>query len=119
MAHALLSRKAKAPPEDAVALYEGLSGSTPLPLAIEPGACYLVVAAITNGHARGLGLRATLGAQESRDERTSDDDAGVVAFCAGDHDLARLEVDARGATIRWGLAVFRVIGRQWQGVRER
>ncbi|MGO9708838.1 MAG: hypothetical protein ACLQBL_08245 [Polyangiaceae bacterium] len=115
MAHALLARKADAPTEEAVALYGGLAGATAVPVPLEPGACYLAVAAVTNGHARGLGLRATVGAQEARDERTSDDDAGVVAFCARDHRLARLEVEARGASITWGLALYRLEGRAWEG----
>ena len=115
MAHALLSRKASAPPEEAAALYNGLAGATPIPVAVEPGACYLAVAAVTNGHARGLGLRAAIGAQESRDERTGDDDGAVVAFCARDHRYARLEVEARGASITWALALYRLEGGAWGG----
>jgi hypothetical protein len=113
MARALLARRAGAPPEDAVALFAGPSGSTPIPIAVEPGACYLAVAAVTHGHAHGLGLRVALGARDARDERTSDDDAGVVAFCARDQDRARLEVEARGTSLAWGLALFRVEGRVW------
>jgi hypothetical protein len=115
MAHALLARRAAPPPQDAVGLYGGLAGSTALPVALEPGACYLAVAAVTNGHARGLGLRASVGAQQAHDERNGDDDAGVVAFCARDHDLARLDVEARGASITWGLAIYRIEGRAWEG----
>jgi hypothetical protein len=71
------------------------------------------VAAVTHGHAHGLGLRVAIGARDARDERTSDDDAGVVAFCAKDQDHARLEVDARGTSLAWGLALFRLQGRIW------
>jgi hypothetical protein len=113
MARALLARSAAAPPEDAVALFGGPSGSTPVPVAIEPGACYLAVAAVTQGHARGLGLRVVLGARDARAERTSDDDAGAVAFCARDEDHARLEVEAHPIGVAWGLALFRVVGRVW------
>ncbi len=113
MARALLARRASAPPEDAVALFAGPSGATPIPVAIEPGACYVAVAAVTHGHAHGLGLRVAIGARDARDERTSDDDAGVVAFCARDQDRARLEVEARGTSLAWGLALFRVEGRVW------
>ena len=118
MAHALLARKANAPPKEAVALYGGLAGSTAVPVSLEPGACYLAVAAVTNGHARGLGLRRRRsGRRESRDERTGDDDAAVVAFCARDHDLARLDVEARGASITWALALYRLEGSAWGGGR--
>jgi len=113
MARALLARRAGAPPEDAVALFAGPSGATPIPIEVEPGACYLAVAAVTHGHAHGLGLRVALGARDARDERTSDDDAGVVAFCARDQDRARLEVEARGTSLAWGLALFRIEGRVW------
>ncbi len=110
MAHALLARKASAPAEEPVAFFDGVAGSTPVPLALEPGACYLAVAAITVGHARGLGMRVTVGAREGHDEQTSEDGAAVVAFCARDRDLARLDVEARGAAITWGLALFRLQG---------
>ena len=119
MARALLTRKVTSPPEEPVALYGGLAGATPVPVAIEPGACYLAVAAITNGHARGLGLRVGVGAREGRDERASDDGAALVSFCARDRNRARVEVEARGASITWGLALFRLEGGAWQGGQER
>jgi hypothetical protein len=114
MAHAFLQRKVSSPPEEPVALYGGIAGSTPIPIALEPGACYVAVAAITNGHARGLGLRVAVGAREGRDERASDDSAALVAFCAGDRARARLDVEARGASITWGLALFRFEGGAWE-----
>ena len=117
MAHALLARKANAPSEEPVALYGGLAGSTPLAFALEPGACYLAVATITNGHARGLGLRVAVGAREGHDERPSDDSGAVVAFCARTSDRAHLEVEARGASVTWGLAVFRVQGAAWEAAQ--
>ncbi len=113
MARALLARHATAPREDAVVLYAGPSGATPVPVPIEPGACYLAAAAVTHGHAHGLGLRVAVGARDARDERTSDDDAGVVAFCAGDRDRALVTVEARGVSLSWGLAVFRVASGAW------
>ncbi len=113
IAHALLGRKAMAPTEDPVALYGGLAGATSIPLPVEAGACYLAVTTVTNGHARGLGLRAAVGAHEAHDERMRDDDAAIVAFCATDEPVTRLEVEARGASITWGLAVYRVEGHAW------
>jgi hypothetical protein len=113
MARALLARHATPPRQDAVALYAGPSGATPVPIAIEPGACYLAAAAVTHGHAHGLGLRVAVGARDARDERTSDDDAGVVAFCAGDRDRALVTVEARGVSLSWGLALFRVASGAW------
>jgi len=113
MARALLARHADAPPEDAVALFGGGAGMNPLPVPIEPGACYLAVAAVTEGHSRGLGLRVVVGARDARAERTTDDDAGAVAFCARDQTTARFEVEAHPVRVAWGLALFRVEGNVW------
>jgi hypothetical protein len=115
MARALRARHAREPREDAVALYQGPAGLTPVSIDVEPGACYLAVAAVTHGHARGLGLRAIVGARDYADERSSDDDAGAVAFCVPDRLRARLEIDARGLTLAWGLALFRVQSGAWEG----
>jgi hypothetical protein len=114
IARALLGRKAAPPPEDPVALYGGLAGTSPVPVPMEPGACYVAVAVVTNGHARSLGLRASVGAHEAHDERGRDDDAALVAFCAKDERVAHVEVEGRGASITWGLAVYRVEGRAWE-----
>ena len=115
MARALLARRAHPPPEDAVALFVGPWGATPVVTSVEPGACYLAVAAVTQGHSRGLGLRVVVGGRDARAERTLEDDAGAVAFCAGDEARARFEVEARPIGVAWGLALFRVEGRVWGG----
>lgn len=117
MARALLGRTAPVPSEEPIGLYQGLAGATPIPVELESGACYLAVAAITSGHARGLGLRAVVGARESRDERGAEDGGSVVAFCAYDRDQGHLDVEARGASAAWGLALYRIEGRAWQGWR--
>jgi hypothetical protein len=117
MAGALLARHVAAPPGEAVALAQGGSGATTVPLAIEPGGCYLAVAAVTHGHARGLGVRAVVGARQASDERGTNDEAGAVAFCARDLSRARLEVEARGTALSWGLAVFRVESGVWEVAR--
>jgi hypothetical protein len=117
MAAAMLPRHIGALDSDAVLLVQGASGLTPVPIEIEPGACYVAVAALERGHAHGLGLRATVGARESVDERGTNDDATVVAFCAGDHDRAHLEVEARSTGVSWGLALFRVAHGSWEGQR--
>lgn len=117
MAAALLPRHVGALESDAVFLVQGASGLTPVPLEIEPGACYVAVAALERGHARGLGVRVSVGARESVDERGTNDDASVVAFCAGELDRARVEVEARGSGVSWGLAVFRVASRVWAWTR--
>ena len=117
MARALRVRHVAEPHEDAIALYQGPSGETPIPLQLEPGGCYLAVAAVTQGHARGLGLRAVIGMRDFSDERGADDDAGAVAFCANDRAIAHLDITARGNTLAWGLALFRMHSGVWEGAR--
>jgi hypothetical protein len=114
MAAALWPRHVMTLEEDAVFLVQGASGVTPIPVEVEPGACYVAVVALDHGHARGLGLRVNVGARESVDERGTNDDASAVAFCTGDRSLARLEVDARSTGVSWGLALFRVASRVWE-----
>jgi hypothetical protein len=114
MAKALHVRHAAEPTNAPIALFQGPAGTTPIALPIEPGGCYLVVAAVTHGHVRGLGVRASVGARDASDERGSEDDAGAVAFCARDQSIARLEVEARGTSVAWGLAVFRLQSAVWE-----
>jgi hypothetical protein len=88
-----------------------------VPFEVEPGACYVAVAALERGHARGVGLRVAMGARSSSDERGTSDDSSAVAFCARDRENVRFEVDARGAGVAWGLAAFRVAGGVWEASR--
>jgi hypothetical protein len=113
MAGALLARHVSAPPSDAVTLAQGGSGVTTVPISIEPGGCYLAVASVTHGHARGLGVRAVVGARQASDERGTNDEAGAVAFCAREQSRARLEIEARGTALSWGMAIFRVESGVW------
>jgi hypothetical protein len=117
MAAALLPRHIGAFDRDAVFLAQGASGLTPVPFEVEPGACYVAVAALERGHARGVGLRVAMGARSSSDERGTSDDSSAVAFCARDRENVRFEVDARGAGVAWGLAAFRVAGGVWEASR--
>ncbi len=117
MAGALLARHLASPPEPAVTLAQGSTGTTVVPVEVEPGGCYVAVAAVTQGHARGVGVRAMVGARQSTDERGINDEAGAVAFCAREQSRARLEVDARGTALAWGLALFRIDGGIWGAAR--
>jgi hypothetical protein len=114
MALALLPRHVKMLEEDPVLLVSGASGLTPIPAEVEPGGCYVAVVAFERGRARGLGLRVTIGAGESVDERGTNDEASAVAFCAGDRGEVRVEVEARSTGVAWGLALFRVASGVWE-----
>ena len=117
MAHVILQRHLASPRADAVFQAQGGAGTTPVAIPIEPGACYLALVAVVQGQARGIGLRALVGARDASDDRGANDNAGAVAFCALDRNRAVLEVDARGTAMGWGLAVFRVESGIWELTR--
>ena len=114
MAAALLARRLTPKEGDAVLVVQGAAGITPVPVELEAGACYIAVAAVAFGNARGIGLRAIIGGIESADERGHDDNSGVVAFCTHDRTRGRLEVEARGIRMAWGLALYRVESGTWE-----
>jgi len=118
MAEVLIARHVLAPASAAVMLVQGVRAEgtflTPVAADIEPGACYVGIAAIVQGIPRGIGLRASLGAREIIDDRGPNEASALVAFCAQSREKARLEIDARGAPgTWWGLALFRVESGVW------
>ncbi|HXX70014.1 MAG TPA: hypothetical protein VEK07_22735 [Polyangiaceae bacterium] len=114
MAYALLARHVVSLPAEAVQLAQGGSGTTPVPLSIEPGACYLAVASLVQGVAHSFGLRLRVRAREVVDDRGVDESSAVVAFCAGDRSLALAQMEARGTPLLgWGLALFRIENGIW------
>jgi hypothetical protein len=116
MAQTLLSRHVVSLPSEASVLAQGASGSLALPLSLEPGACYVAVAALADQATGGIGLRVRVAARESVDARTADQVGAAVAFCAGTHERGLAEVDARGAPLfGWALAVYRVQSEIWDG----
>ena len=108
MARVMFTRHVAKPEADPVFLAEGSSGTTPFPLSVEVGGCYLAVVALTHGHARSLQIRTVVGARESTDERGAAEEAALSAFCVGAQEGARLEIHARGTGVGWGLALFRI-----------
>ena len=117
MARAMFLRHVAAPADDPVYLAQGSSGSTTVPLSVEPGACYVAVVGVSRGRARQLQLRALVGARESTDERGAAEEAALAAFCVRAHETARLEVLSRGTGLAWGLALFRVKSGIWEAGR--
>lgn len=117
MARVMFSRHVAAPPAGPIFLGQGSSGTTPLPLSVETGGCYLAVVALTHGHARALQIRSVVGARESTDERGAAEEAALSAFCVQAHETARVEVHTRGTGVGWGLAVFRMKSEAWEAGR--
>ena len=113
MTSALRSRAVTLPPDRPVVLATGVAGNTPVPFDVEPGACYVGIAAVVRGTARTFGLRAAVGERDAEDDRGSNGGA-IVAFCSYDRSRAVVEVDLRGGSSGWGLAVFRVASGIWE-----
>lgn len=114
MARAMFVRHVTTPTDEPVYLTQGSTGSTPIPLSVETGACYVAVVGIARGHPRQLQLRAIVGGRESTDERGAADEAALSTFCVRAYESARLEVQARGTGVAWALALFRVQSGNWE-----
>ena len=115
MAHVLLVRHVGLLPRDPLMLAQGGSGVTPIPLSIEPGACYLAVTARVKEAARAVGLRVHIGSKDAVDDRGIDGDGAAVAFCAGNRTRALAEVQARGSpSLGWGFGLFRLQSGVWE-----
>ncbi len=115
MAHVLLTRHVGSLLREPILLAQGGSGTTPVPLAVEPGACYLALVAIVQGATRAVGLRVHVGVRSVFDDRGVDENGAVVAFCAGDRTRALAEVEARGTPLLgWGLALYRLGAGIWE-----
>jgi hypothetical protein len=118
MARVLQARHIASLPREAMMLAQGGSGTTPVPLSIEPGACYLALVTPVKEAARAIGLRVRVGATDPSDDRGIETDGAVVAFCAGGLSHAVAEVQARGtALLGWGLALYRVQSGVWREAR--
>ena len=117
MARVMFARHVAIPHDDPIFLGQGSSGTTPFPVPVETGGCYLAMVALTHGHARSLQIRTVVGARESTDERGAAEEAALSAFCVNAHETARVEVHARGTGVGWGLAVFRVKSAIWEAGR--
>jgi hypothetical protein len=117
MARVMFTRHIAVPSEDPIFLAQGGSGTTPFPLPVETGGCYVAVVGLTHGHAKSLQLRAIVGARESTDERGATEEAALTAFCVRAFETARIEVHTRGPAVGYGLAVFRVKSGVWEAGR--
>jgi hypothetical protein len=118
MAHVLLSRHVASLLREPVMLAQGGAGTTPIPLSIEPGGCYLGVTTRVREAAHAIGIRVHIGSNDAFDDRGIDGDGAVVAFCAGNRARALAEVEARGTpSLGWGFALYRLQTGVWEAVR--
>ena len=95
-------------PLDGSPVYEslGIGGITVLPIEVEPGACYVAAVAALTGQPSRIALAARAGAATSRNQSETEGAATALGFCSDAADRARIEVDARGLSLAWFLAVW-------------
>jgi hypothetical protein len=118
MARVLFVRHVEGLPREPSFLTQGGSGTTPVPLDVEPGACYLAVVVGAHGSARALGLRVRVAAREAYDDRGIDGAGAAVAFCTEAHRVATAVIEAHGAPLLgWAFALYRVEDRAWESPR--
>jgi len=118
MAKVLLARHVPPLQRRPFVLVQGGSGGTPVPIPIEPGACYLAIVSLVQGTARAVALRVHVGAREVSDDRGVDEGGAAVAFCAREQDRALAHVELHGAPpLGWGLAVYRLESDVWEQPR--
>jgi hypothetical protein len=118
MARVLLTRHLPSLPREPAQLAQGGYGMTPVPLSVEPGACYLAVVGLAKETARALGLHVRIGTTDVADDRGVEEDGAAVAFCAGERTQALADVEARGTPLLgWGLALYRLQSGVWEGSR--
>ena len=116
MARVLLERHLTSLRAEPVALAQGGYGMTPVPLSIEPGACYVAIVTLVRETARSVGVRVLVGPTVAADDRGIEDDGAAVAFCAGERSTALADVEARGAPLLgWGMALYRMQTGAWGG----
>jgi hypothetical protein len=114
MARVLLERHLTSLRAEPVAVAQGGYGLTPVPLSIEPGACYVAVVTLVRETARSVGVRVRVGPTVAADDRGVEDDGAAVAFCAGERTTALADVEARGAPLLgWGMALYRMQTGAW------
>ena len=105
-ASTLRLRRAPDPPETATIEAIGVQGTTTIPIEVQPGRCYLAALAMARGDARMLRLSVAMGDHTARDDNAKQPEAVSASFCADEETTARLDVDARGGSVFWALAVW-------------
>jgi hypothetical protein len=115
MGRVLLARHVATLPREPFFLTQGGSGTTPVPVPVEPGGCYLAIVVATQGNTRALGLRVRVGARDAYDDRGIEGAGAAVAFCAGASQGVSAVVEAHGAPLLgWALAAYRVEDGAWE-----
>lgn len=105
-------RKRRSPDPADLPIFEslGVQGITTIPMTVEPGRCYLAAVSILRGESRGIRLTASLGDRTSRDEAVERPEGAAIAFCSESERVARIDIEMRGTSPWWALAVWAMGG---------
>jgi hypothetical protein len=110
---ALWRRKLPAIDDPPIEQRLGVAGLTAIPIAIEPGGCYIAAIGTIRGDPRSVTLTAKVDTRTSFDSNAGLVDGSAVAFCSGGSDRARIEIEVRGSAVAWVLDVWRVASRSF------
>lgn len=83
----------------------GVGGVTQVPMEVEPGRCYLASVALIRGESKAIRFSAHTGDRTAHDALERPEGASI-AFCAETERSALFEVDLRGGSPWWVLAVW-------------
>jgi hypothetical protein len=86
----------------------GVAGVTSMPLAIEPGSCYVAAVATIRGEPRSITVSARVDTRVAFDSNAGIADGAAVAFCSAGDERARIEAEVRGSAVAWVLDVWQV-----------
>jgi hypothetical protein len=109
-AQAFLRRHLPAPASLPSAEVLGSSGTTMIPIALEPGRCYFAAAAVLRGEPRSIRVSATIADKFVREDAVDQPEGTGVTLCANRSETARIDVDARGNNVFWIFALFPFVG---------
>jgi hypothetical protein len=108
LAAALWRRKLPALDDPPVEQRLGVAGVTSMPIAVEPGRCYVAALGTIRGDPRSVTLTAKVDTRIAFDANAGLVDGSAVAFCSGGTDRVRIDTEVRGSAIAWVLDIWRV-----------
>jgi hypothetical protein len=84
----------------------GVQGPTLMPIAVEPGACYVAALTAVQGQAFTLALGARTGAVRAQNHSAFNADGTLISFCSRSESIATIEAESRGAGLTWLFALW-------------
>jgi hypothetical protein len=108
LSSALWRRKIPSIESEPVEQKLGVAGVTSIPIAVEPGSCYVAAIGTIRGDPRSVTLTAKVDTRTAFDSNAGLIDGSAVAFCSAGAERARIESEVRGSAVAWVLDVWRI-----------